>query len=331
MPVAKKWVMVKMFNGTPRLSDFKCEEETLPHLGPDEFRCRALVWSVDPYIKYFSAPSPEHPPVMSFQLAEIIESRNLTFPIGSRVVGHFGWCTECVTNGLDDYCDVYMAPEVPSLPPSAAIGILGMPGITAYLGIMDYCEAKKDDVVVVTAAAGAVGHVACQIAKIIGCTVIAFTGSDEKVSWLKSELNLEYVFNYKTKSVSDVLADLSFKQVDCYFDNVGGEQSNAIMDHMNPGSRVCVCGSISENSREGSVVRFDYVKAKKRKIITKSISVFSLLHKWPSTIDRLSEWVEKGDLKYREHAFHGFDNIPQAFIEQIGGQHYGKLVIYADS
>ncbi|CDW56594.1 NADP-dependent oxidoreductase [Trichuris trichiura] len=127
--------------------------------------------------------------------------------------------------------------------------------MTAYFGMLDYCQAKKGNVVVVTAAAGAVGHVACQMAKILGCTVIAFTGSDEKVSWLKSELNLQYVFNYKTKSIDDALAESNINQVDCYFDNVGGEQSNTIMNYMNPGSHLCICGSISEDSQEESVVR----------------------------------------------------------------------------
>uniref|UniRef100_A0A5S6Q8Z2 15-oxoprostaglandin 13-reductase n=1 Tax=Trichuris muris TaxID=70415 RepID=A0A5S6Q8Z2_TRIMR len=330
MATAEKWVMTKMFNGTPCLSNFKREEEVLRQLDQDEFRCRALVWSVDPYIRLFSTPSANQKAVMSFQLAEVIESKNSSFPVSSRVVGHFGWCTECITNGLDEYCEAYIAPEVCSLPLSATLGILGMPGITAYLGLMECCQVKEGNVVAITAAAGAVGHIACQIAKIMGCTVIAFTGTDEKVSWLKTELGLKHVWNYKKSEINDVLGKLDSKRVDCYFDNVGGAQSNTIMDYMEAGSRVCVCGSISEYNKGGSVEHFDYVKAKARKIRVRSISVFCLQHKWSSAIHCLSQWVKQGKLKYHEHAYKGFDNIPRAFIEQISGEHYGKFVIYAD-
>lgn len=180
------------------------------------------------------------------QVAKIIESKHAKYPVGSYVVGSFGWRTHTVYNpDVKTDSPSYLLPELGNLPVSLGVGILGMPGNTAYFGFLELCQPKAGETVVVTGAAGAVGSVVGQIAKAKGCYVIGFAGSDDKCDWIKNELGFDVAINYKKGDMKAALKAAAPKGVDCYFDNVGGELSSIIINQMNLFGRISVCGSIS--------------------------------------------------------------------------------------
>merc|ERR1719398_4787 len=185
-------------------------------------------------------------------VAEVEESRHPDFPVGATIVLMAGWVQRGIVDPDKMKKDspggtlggVMPAPDLPGLSKSLLLGACGMPGNTAYFGLLEICKPKAEETVVVSGAAGAVGSLVGQIAKIKGCKVIGFAGTDDKVAWLK-EIGYDCAYNYKTTTVEDALKEAAPKGVDCYFDNVGGEMSMAVLRAMNPRGRISVCGAIS--------------------------------------------------------------------------------------
>ncbi|CAH2048676.1 unnamed protein product, partial [Iphiclides podalirius] len=183
------------------------------------------------------------------QVAKIIASRNERYPVGAYVAGSFGWRTHTVCNPNKPpnmgFLPLYLLPDISPHPVSLALGVLGMPGNTAYFGLKEICKPRPGETIMVTGAAGAVGSHVGQIGKLLGCRVIGFAGSDEKCEYLEKELGFDHAFNYKTVDIKTAIREAAPNRVDCYFDNVGGEISSTIMSYMNKYGRVAVCGSIS--------------------------------------------------------------------------------------
>lgn len=205
-----------------------------------------------------------------------------------------------------------------------------MPGATAYFGFLEICKPKAGETVVVTGAAGAVGSLVGQIAKIKGCTVIGFAGSDDKVQWLEKELGFNKALNYKTVDVAKALKEAAPKGVDCYFDNVGGEISSIIISQMNEFGRVSVCGSISAYNE-------DPTKMPKATILQPSL-VFKQLKiegfivwrwhdRWFEALSQLTEWIKDGKIIAKEHVTEGFDKVYDAFVGMLAGENHGKAVV----
>lgn len=181
-------------------------------------------------------------------VCRVTESKNANYPVGAYVCGSFGWRTHTVFNPKDDNNLVmrpYVLPSFGDLPLSLGLGHLGMPGNTAYFGLLEICQPKAGEIVVVSGAAGAVGTIVGQIAKIKGCKVIGIAGSDDKCKWLTKEMGFDHAINYKTDNVSEVLKKYAPDGVDCYFDNVGGGLSSIVIHQMRDFGRISVCGSIS--------------------------------------------------------------------------------------
>ncbi|KAL6433184.1 hypothetical protein ACFW04_006424 [Cataglyphis niger] len=225
MVKAKKYVLVKHFVNDPKPTDLQLVEEELPPLQNDEYLVEAEYFSVDPYMRPYVQRYPVGITMIGSQVAKIVESRNPNYPVGKRVVGNLGWRTHTIVNPkINEEDDMmkqrpYILPDIGDLPPSLGLGVLGMPGNTAYFGLMEICKPKSGETIVISGAAGAVGSHVGQIAKNLGLTVIGLCGSDEKCKWLK-DLGFDAAINYKTAQLAVTLRKIAPQGVDCYFDNV---------------------------------------------------------------------------------------------------------------
>ncbi|CAH1977913.1 unnamed protein product [Acanthoscelides obtectus] len=261
----------------------------------------------------------------------IIESRHEKFPVGKYVVGEFGWRTHTISNGkpmLNGVPQAWIIPDLGNLPLSIALGALGMPGNTAYFGFLELCQPKPGETVFVTGAAGAVGSLVGQIAKIKGCKVVGIAGSDEKGKWLTDELGFDHFINYKTDDIVKKIKECAPNGIDCYFDNVGGEISSKILLNMNTFGRISVCGAISgyneTSSPKATIVQYPVTMNQLR---MEGFIAHRWLDRWFEGIQQNMKWIEEGKLKYRETVTHGFENMYSAFADMLRGGNTGKAIV----
>ncbi|XP_050716104.1 prostaglandin reductase 1-like [Eriocheir sinensis] len=335
MVVAKLWKLARRPEGKPRVEDFALVEEEIPALGEGDVLVEAVALSVDPYLRYRARMLPLNSVMFGSQVAKVIESRNPQWPVGKHLVHYEGWRTHTLITASrlqEKDLQLQPLPEMQDLPKSLGIGLLGMPGNTAYFGLLDICEPKAGDTVLVNGAAGAVGSAVVQIAKIKGCKVIAFAGSDEKVKWVK-ELGADHVFNYKTANIGEALSQAAPNGINAFFDNVGGKFTAEALNHMADFGRVSLCGAISTYNEETKEAPGALTGAfKERVVLTKQLRVEGFLvtrwgARWMEGLNQLKAWVLEGKLKYRETVVHGFEKMPQAFIGLFDGDNIGKAVV----
>ncbi|XP_050680027.1 prostaglandin reductase 1-like [Leptidea sinapis] len=329
---AQKYVLTKYFQGEPKKSNFKIIEEELPELKNGEILTQAEFLSVDPYMRAYMIGYKLPTDMIGGQVAKVIASRNDKFSVGSHVCGAFGWRTHTVCNpdklneaGL---MPTVLVPDITPHPVSLALGILGMPGNTAYFGVKEICQPQPGETIVITGAAGAVGSHVGQIAKKMGCRVIGFAGSDDKCNYLEKELGFDRVYNYKTTDIRTALKDGAPKRVDCYFDNVGGEISTTIMSYMNKYGRVAVCGSISSYND----LKPPKVSIVQPAIVFKELKVEGFLvnrwfGRWNEGVEANRKWLNDGSLKYQEKVYNGFENMVDALNGILRGENIGKAVV----
>lgn len=335
MVKTKRFILAKHFVGEPKESDLQLVEEDLPALKDREILCEAVWLSVDPYMRPYSNNFPTGVTMTGTQVAKVIESRHPEYKVGTHVVGHFGWQTRTVVNADDPGTWLwlkkpYIIPDFSGLPLSLALGVLGMPGNTAYFGFLEICDPKPGEVVVVSGAAGAVGSHVGQIARLKGCKVIGFTGSDEKVRWLVDELGFDAAFNYKTTDVVEALKQAVPEGVDCYFDNVGGTLSSAVISQMRSRGRISVCGSIS--SYNADINKLPQAPGIQRSVLGKQLKMEGFTVKrwhdrWDEGIEQNLQWIKEGKLVYRETVTEGFENMTEAFIGMLRGENVGKAIV----
>jgi len=334
MVVGRKWVLKHHFSGAPKESDFELVEEELPELKEGEILFRSLFISVDPYQRPYTDRLPVPMTMIGSSVAEVEKSKNKEYPQGSKIVIYGGWVERGVTNPKPVHMPGHSKPAppyiIPPLPvsPSLMLGALGMPGCTAYFGFLELCQPKSGETVVVSGAAGAVGSMVGQIAKIKGCKTIGFAGSDDKVAYLK-ELGYDHAFNYKKTAVEAALKEAAPNGVHCYFDNVGGEMSLAVMNNMVSRGRVAVCGAISQYNKMGSLSNSNDVFPT---IVGKELKVEGfLVSRWrdqsQEAVKALADWVLSKKIKTRETVMEGFENIPKAFMGLFDGTNTGKMVV----
>ncbi|XP_058481287.1 prostaglandin reductase 1 [Solea solea] len=327
MVQAKKWILVKHFDGFPKDSDFKLKMEELPEPKDGEVLLEAVFLSADPYMRPFSKFRMNEGDVMiGTQVAKVIQSNNPAFPVGSRVVSRGGWSTHTLSDGTD--LTPVMADWPQDVPLSLALGTVGMPGLTALYGIEEVLGLQKGETLLVNAAAGAVGSVVGQIAKKMGCKVVGSAGSDAKVAFLK-ELGFDEAFNYKTiGSLEEALKKASPEGYDCFFENVGGPFSTVALQQMKDFGRIAVCGSISlYNDTTPQTGPYPHLT-----IIIKQLKMEGFMqsrweHKHAESLKRLMGWVKEGKLHSREHITRGFENMPAAFMGLLQGDNIGKAII----
>lgn len=329
MVLAKSWTLKKHFKGNPTNSDFELKTAELPPLKNGEVLLEALFFSVDPYMRVVSKRLKEGDMMMGGQVARVIESKNPAFPTGTIVVALSGWTTHSISDGQG--LEKLPAEWPDSLPLSLALGTVGMPGLTAYFGLLDICGVKGGETVMVNAAAGAVGSVVGQIAKLKGCKVVGAAGSDEKTAYLK-KVGFDVAFNYKTvESLEETLKKASPDGYDCYFDNVGGEFSNTVIPQMKTFGRIAICGAISTYNRTGppppgpppEVVIYQQLRMEG-----------FIVTRWQGDVRQkalkdLMTWTSEGKIQYHEHVVEGFENMPSAFIGMLKGENLGKAIVKA--
>ena len=319
----RQWILNSRPDGMPTEADFELVDSPIPSPEYGQILIKSLWNSMDPYMRGRITSSPIGGVIESEAVGRVMESRLDGINAGDIVRGRIGW----QEYGLLDVTSAHLVnPDYG--PISTSIGVLGMPGLTAYFGLLDVCEPKPGDTVVVSSASGAVGAVVGQIAKIGGCRVIGIAGSDEKVSYVVDELGFDAGINYKAENVSEALGLVAPDGVDCYFDNVGGPITEAVMEHLAMYSRTVICGRISEyNESEPSmgprILRYLHS--------TRSRIQGFTVNQYPAQFEdgraQLARWVKSGEIKYKEDIIEGFENCPRAFIGQLGGANFGKLLI----
>ncbi|XP_077445477.1 prostaglandin reductase 1-like [Stigmatopora argus] len=324
---AKTWILTKHFDGFPKESDFQLKTEELPEPKNGQVLLEALFLSIDPYMRPFSRVRMKEGDVMiGTQVAKVVRSNNKDFPVGAHVVGRGGWRTHAISDGSD------LVPVMPDWPAdvslSLALGAVGMPGLTALYGIEEVLALKSGETLLVNAAAGAVGSVVGQIAKLKGCKVVGSAGSDAKVAFLK-ELGFDEAFNYKTvASLDQALRKASPEGYDCYFENVGGAFSSVALPQMKDFGRIAVCGSISTyNDVESQTGPYPQMTMIVKQLKMEGFMQSRWESKHPESLKRLMGWLKEGKVQSREHVTKGFENMPAAFMGMLRGENTGKAIV----
>jgi NADPH:quinone reductase len=317
-------------SGMPTLENFRIEAAEVPQPNEGEVLVRTLYISVDPYLRGRMREGRSYIPpfevgqvIESGAVAKVTESRSAKFQPGDVVTGMFGWRLYNVAKA-----DALM--KVPrGVPVTTALGVLGMPGLTAYFGLLDIGQPKQDETVVVSGAAGAVGMTVCQIAKIKGCGVVGIAGSDEKNRYLTEELGVDAGINYKNPDgIREALKSACPNGIDIYFDNVGGEVSDSVMPLLNHGARVIICGQISfYNLDRPDVGPRPQPYLLINRALMRGFIVTDYAARFPEGAMQLAQWFSEGKLKYAETVVEGFENTPRAFIGLFSGENLGKQIV----
>ncbi len=327
----KQIVLASRPKGTLTIANFKTETITLYKIKNGEVLVKPNYFSVDPYMrgrmndaKSYAEPFQIDKSIYGGATATVLESKSGNFKTGNIVVGMLPWQEQSVASEKDlRKIDVKIAPE------SYYLGVLGMTGLTAYFGLIHICRPQKGETVVVSGAAGAVGVVVGQIAKIHGCRVIGIAGSDEKVNLLKDKFGFDEVINYKTSNdLKKEIAKFCPNGVDIYYDNVGGEISDAVIANINFNARIALCGQISlYNSTEIPVGPRIQPMLLTRSVLMQGFIVGNYSDSFPEGMEHLSNWVKDGKLKFTETIENGFDNLPTALIGLFSGDNTGKMIV----
>ena len=319
--------------GVPTLDNFEIADAEMPQPEEGEVLIRTLYLSVDPYMRGRMSDRKSYVPPFALNevitggvVGEVVESRADAFQPGDIVTGQLGWQLYSVARGADGS----IRKVDPALAPvTTALGVLGMPGLTAYFGLLDIGQPVAGETVVVSGAAGAVGTLVCQIAKLKGCRVVAIAGSDEKNRYLTEELGVDAAVNYKTSGdLKAALREACPGGVDVYFDNVGGEISDDVTLLIRHGARIVICGQISlYNLEEQDVGPRVQPYLLVNSALMRGFIVTDYAARSAEGIGQLGQWLAEGKLKYAENIVEGFENTPQAFLGLFTGENLGKQLV----
>jgi len=326
----KKWILNKRPIGYPKEQDFKLIESSVDELDEGEILIESHYLSLDPYMRGRMNDSKSYAPSIKLGgvitgevVGKVVQSKSKLFNEGDYATAHIGWQKY---GKIDGASARKIDPEL--APISTSLGILGMPGLTAYFGFLDVCSPKPGDTVVVSAASGAVGAIVGQIAKIMGCKVIGIAGSDVKTDYCLYELGFDNVINYKTDNILTKITEYAPSGVDIYFDNVGGEISDNVISNLSIGARIAICGQISlynleeneKGDRVGSTLLINQASMT-------GFLVFQFKSRYLEGLSKLSQWLLDEKIKYKEDIVSGIENAPDTFIGMMKGKNFGKLLI----
>ena len=310
-------------------ANFKIVSTPIPRPAEGQILVRNHYLSLDPYMRgrmndaKSYAPKQELNEVMTGRtVGEVIESRNPRFKQGDIVQGAYGW----QQYGCSDGAGVRRV-DASRVPMSAYLGVLGMPGVTAWVGLLDICQPQAGETVVVSAASGAVGSAVGQIAKLKGCRSVGIAGGREKCDYVTQELGFDACVDYKAGKLDVDLEAATPKGIDCYFENVGGEILDAVLRRTNPFSRIAVCGLISQYNATTPYGVSMFHSILTNRIKMQGFIVSDRMQLWPQALADLTDWVAAGKLKYRESVAQGLENAPDAFIGLLQGRNFGKQLV----
>lgn len=317
-------------SGEPHESNFRRVQHGIPTPVDREILCRTIWLSLDPYmrsrmsgVKTYADPTDFGDVMPGGTVGQVVESHDDGFEPGDFVLGSGGWQSYWIADAKSlRKLDPAIAPV------STALGVLGMPGLTAYATVIDVAEVKGGESVLVSAAAGAVGSAAGQIAKIHGAHVVGLAGSDEKCRWVKGELGFDACINYKTAEDLDAaIAKECPAGVDIYVENVGGAVGEAAYRNLKIGGRVALVGLISQYNERKQHHGMDLAPLLFKRATLRGMIVLDHMARMPDFLRDAGEWLREGRLKYRETVVDGIDNAPQAFLGLFHGENVGKMLV----
>ena len=333
--INRRIVLASRPNGAPTKDNFRLEEVSTPVPGEGEVLLRSIYLSLDPYMRGRMSDAPSYaPPVdigavmVGATVCQIEDSRNPDFETGEWVLGYCGWQLYAVSDGTD-LTKLGKNPKNPSF----ALGILGMPGFTAYMGLLDIGKPKPGDTLVVAAATGPVGATVGQIGKINGCRVIGVAGGAQKCSYARDTLRFDDCLDHNDPDFADQLRTACPEGIDIYYENVGGKVFDGVLPLLNVGARIPVCGLVSRYNATKLPDGPDRLSVLMGTILVKRIKVQGFIifddygHRYDEFAREMTKMVGAGKIHYREQIIEDLGNAPEAFIGMLEGQNFGKLVI----
>ncbi len=315
--------------GEPTLENFELVESPRPEPGPGQFLARTIYLSLDPYMRgrmsdraSYAAPAKLGEPMVGGTVGQVVRSNHPRFAEGDFVLGYWGW----QDFGLSDGQGIRKL-DPATAPISYALGVLGMPGMTAYVALLDIGRPKAGETVVVSAAAGAVGSVVGQIARIKGCRVVGTAGTDAKCRFLVDQLGFDAAINYKTQDLDEALAAACPQGIDIYYDNVGGPMLEAVLRRINRGARIPLVGLISQYNANSPPPGPNLIPLLINRALIQGFIVTDHPDREADFLRDVAAWLQAGRITYREDLVDGLENAPRAFLGLFRGENFGKLLV----
>jgi NADPH-dependent curcumin reductase CurA len=323
-----QWLFVRRPEGEPRVDSFRLVETPLDALPEGQIRVRLHYLSVDPYmrgrmddVRSYAPPQPLDEVMQGGGVGEVVESRHPKFKVGDQVVGGFGWQLYADSDGRG-----VRRVDASRIPLQAYLGVVGMPGVTAWYGVNRIIEPKAGETVLISAASGAVGSVAGQLAKAVGCRVIGVAGGPEKCRIVVDEFGFDACLDYRAPDFATRLREATPSRIDGVFENVGGAVLDSALARMNAFGRIAVCGLISGYSGESMPINnFRSILVNRLKVQGFIISEQPTI--WAEALTELAERVATGRLRYRESIAQGIEATPEALIGLLKGRNLGKQIV----
>ena len=324
----QKILLKRQCEGIPQAEDFELAAEPMQQPADGQLLCETLYLSLDPYLRgkisgrHLSGAILPGELMAGEAVSRVVESRDPQFQTGDLIAAHSGWQTHPVV-AADDSRKLDASVD----PASLFLGILGMPGLTAYAGLLRLGEPKAGDVVVVSAATGAVGSMVAQIAKIKGCTVVGVAGSPEKCAWATDVAGMDHCINYKTDDLREALKQACPNGVDVYFDNVGGDMLQAVMEQLAIGARVVLCGLMSQYNTTEMPPGPNPAFIIKARATVRGMVVYDHEDLRDEFVREAAGWLREGRIKYLEDVAEGIEATPEAFSRLMQGKNHGKAIV----
>jgi NADPH-dependent curcumin reductase len=315
--------------GAPGLDNFELTETAIPEPGDGELLMRTRYLSLDPYMrgrmsaaKSYAKPAAVGAPMVGGTVGEIVKSRHPGYAAGDIVLGYGGWQDYALSSGAG-----LRKLDPAAAPVSTALGVLGMPGMTAYVGLTEIGQPKPGETVVVAAASGAVGSVVGQIAKIKGCRAVGIAGGAEKCRFVADELGFDACVDHRAPDFAKQLEAACPQGIDVYFENVGGAVQQTVWPLLNDFARVPVCGLIAQYNAATPMPGPDMFSVLRKRLLLRGFIVSDFAAKQGDFLRDVGEWVRSGRIKYREDVVDGLEQAPAAFLGLLQGKNFGKLLV----
>ncbi len=334
-PTNRQIVLASRPVGAPTADNFALTQSDIPTPAQGEILLRSVYLSLDPYMrgrmsdaKSYAEPVGIDEVMVGGTVCQVEASNHAEFEVGEWVLAYTGWQDYALSDG-EGLIKLGKQPSHPSY----ALGVMGMPGFTAYMGLLDIGQPKEGDTLVVAAATGAVGSMVGQIGKLKGCRVIGIAGGEEKCQFAKDTLGFDECIDHKAADFAEQLAKVCHNGIDIYFENVGGKVFDAVMPLLNTGARIPLCGLISQYNATSLPEGPDRMSMLMAQLLIKRIKMQGFIifddygHRYGEFAADMTQWLAQGKIHYREHLVQGLENAPDAFIGLLEGKNFGKMVV----